>query len=526
MLAIKLHDSNRRRLSALYAAAGLLLTTVQASADVVTDWNEIAVKATKGFNGISGTGVTLDSNLSSRVHAIEGRAVFDAANAVLHFSPASYAYVGSHSGSAEAAVAQAAHDVLLGLLPAPASDPAADPRWAQTRDWLDASLTSTLEELGVTATDDGVAAGQAAAAAALAARRLDNSAPVTTYGAALTPATNPGIGLWRQSNAAAVAIDPATGAPTGFDAAGAVIQGRPGIGLNWRDVTPFSLTTFQKAALVADVPLPPAVGSSEYEDELEYVRTHGEDSAHPGLRTPDQTAQALYYKQDAEIFVFEAARIASKARGLGLAQNARLFALIANAVADARIAAFASKYEQKFWRPITALNANPDGSVTNGYADWRPLAATPSHPSNTSGHSASGAAGFEVLRAFLGVDRILPDGSPATLTTLPWLVGTNSGTGNVTTRAVGSFSQAQLENGASRLYLGVHYGFDNYQGQRLGLAVADEILLRSSDPAVKGLRIRLARVRQAPASLLNIRRTLLSRPDLYGYFGQEKGSQD
>lgn len=208
----------------------------------------------------------------------------------------------------------------------------------------------------------------------------------------------------------------------------------------------------------------------------------------------------------------EAARIASQARNLDLVDNARVFALLGNAVADARIAAFTSKYDQKFWRPITALNADERGAVTNSYAAWRPLAATPSHPSNTAGHSATGAAGFEVLRAFFG-DRVVPSGAAVTLTSLPWLVGTNAGTGNATTRRVTTFSQAQLENGASRLYLGVHFGFDNLQGQLIGLAVADEIIL-SSDPAAARVSIR-----NSPASLLQIERTLRSQPQVYGYFG-------
>jgi hypothetical protein len=233
------------------------------------------------------------------------------------------------------------------------------------------------------------------------------------------------------------------------------------------------------------------------------------------VRSDDQTAQALYYKQDAEIFINEAARIASQARGLTLDQNAKAFALLANAIADARLAAFDSKYEQKFWRPITALNAGDDGAVTNAYSAWHPLAATPSHPSNTAGHSATGAAGFEVLRAIFG-DRIMPDGSATLLTSLPWLIGTNSGTGITATRSVTTFSQAQLENGASRLYLGVHFGHDNLQGQLLGLAVADTIIARSKDPAAVGLSIRRSHV-----SLEDLPHTLASRPDLYGVFGSD-----
>jgi hypothetical protein len=335
---------------------------------------------------------------------------------------------------------------------------------------------------------------------------------VTTYGAQLGPATNPGPGLWRQSNAAAAGIDPTTGAPTGFDAAG-VIQGRPGVDLSWRDLSLFSLSNAQKVFLVADVPLSPAVGSREYLRELAYVRAHGRNTASSAERSADQTAQALFYKQDAEIFVNEAARIASQARHLGLVDNARLFALLDSVGADARIASYTSKYDQKFWRPITALNADEHGAVTNNYAAWRPLAATPSHPSNTAGHSTTGAAGFEVLRAFFG-DRVVPNGTPVTLTSLPWLLGTNSGTGNTTTRTVLTFTQAQLENGASRLYLGVHFGFDNLQGQLLGLAVADEII-RSSDPAAAQVH-----VRSSPASLSEIEHTLLSQPQLYGYFGE------
>jgi hypothetical protein len=124
-----------------------------------------------------------------------------------------------------------------------------------------------------------------------------------------------------------------------------------------------------------------------------------------------------------------------------------------------------------------------------------------------------------VLRAFFGTDSIVPGGRAVTLGTLPWLTGTNSGTGNVTSRNVTTFSQAQLENGASRLYLGVHHGFDNLQGQLLGLAVADAIILRSNDPAAEGLRIK-----DSPASFVNLTRTLLRRPDLYGYFGKDSSS--
>ncbi|POZ51948.1 vanadium-dependent haloperoxidase [Methylovulum psychrotolerans] len=497
------------RLTTLTVAIAASLFTVSATADTVTDWNKYTVWATKAATSLTTGTASLaqNSNVATRIEAIEARAVFDAVNVFDHFNPTSYYYnaaapTGATAKSAAAAAAQAAHDVLLGALPNPASG-----SWNPTRDWLNTQLASDLAALGVTAADPGIAVGQAAAAAALAARAEDFSAIRTTY----TPSSNlsvsttntvipnatgnPGIGLWRPSNGAAGVNDPITGAPTGFDASGA-IQAAAGIDFNWKNVTPFSLTTVKKQLLVATVPPALTIGSDEYNAELDFVKTHGQDSANPGNRSHDQTLQALFYKSDAELFVNEAARLASASRNLTLDQNAKLFAVLANALADARIAAFQSKYDLTFWRPITALNANPDGSVST--YTWKPLATTPSHPSNTGGHSATGAAGAEILRAFFKSDNIQKNGTPVTLTTLPWLIGTNNGTGQVdplvfggdaTTRTVSSFSKLQLENGRSRIYLGVHFGNDDYQGQTLGLTVADAIINTKTDPAAAGLSV-------------------------------------
>lgn len=485
------------------------LLASQANADTVTDWNKYTILATKGATSLT-TGVASiaqNSNVATRIEAIEARAVFDAINAIKHFSHTSYYYsndvpadISAHS--AAAAAAQAAHDVLIGALPNPVSG-----TWTPTRDWLNAQLATDLAALGVSSSDPGITAGQAAAAAALAARANDFAAIRTTYipstnlsisatNTVVANATgNPGVGVWRPSNGGAGVNDPITGAPTGFDAAG-VIQAAAGIDFNWKNVTPFSLTPQKKQLLVATVPPSLTVGSDEYNAELEFVKTHGQDSANPGSRNNDQTLQALFYKSDAELFVNEAARLASTSRNLTLEQNAKLFAVLDNALADARIAAFQSKYDLTFWRPITALNANADGSVTEYI--WKPLAATPSHPASTGGHSATVAAGSEILRAFFKSDKINKNGSPVTLTTLPWLIGTNNGTGNVdplvfggdaTSRNVATFSKLQIENGRSRIYLGVHFGNDDYQGQTLGLTVADAIINTKTDPAATDLKV-------------------------------------
>jgi hypothetical protein len=515
-------------------AIAATLATSQAFADAVTDWNLYTSLATKGATSRT-TGVSsaaLNSNVATRVAAIEARAVFDAVNVIERFSNKSYYYSGSPSSSptpqsASAAAAQAAHDVLHALQPN-----------VNTRAWLDSQLASDLAALGVDpVTDPGVVAGQAAAATALAARTDDNSAirtgyiPTSNISADGKPnATgNPGIGLWRPSNGGAGLVDSNTGAPTGFDGTGTIVPSAA-VDFNWKNVTPFSLTTREKQELVAAVPPALKVGSEEYNAELDFVKTHGQDFANPGNRTDDQLLQALYYKADAELFTNEAARIGSAARGFSLVQNAKLFAALDSALADARIAAWQSKYDLAFWRPVTALNAEASGAAS--VYEWKPLGTTPSHPSNTSGHSATVSAGTEILRAFFKSDNIVPSQQPQTLTIFPWLVGTNNGTGKLatpigsedaTTRNVSTLTQLQLENGRSRLYLGVHYGNDDFQGQTLGLSVADAILADQQDPAVQGVT-RFTGHKNA-ASARNLYSIFVNNSDISGFYGLDDNEE-
>ena len=434
-------------------AVATTLLASHAYADAVTDWNLYTALATKGATSTTAGDKTIaqNSNVSTRIAAIEARAVFDAVNAVSQFSPGKgyYYIVGATGGSAAAAAVKAAHDVLLGALPS-------TPSWTATRSWLDSQLTADLAALGVTTTDAGYIAGQNAAAAALAARTGDNSAIRTNYiptsnisaSGAATATGNPGVGLWRPSNGAAGAVDTNTGAPTGFDASGN-IQAAAAIDFNWKNVTPFSLSTLEKQKLVALVPPSLKVGSAEYNAELTFVQTHGQEFATPGSRTNDQLLQALYYKSDTELFVNQAARLASVDRGYTLAQNAKLFAVLDSALADARIAAFQSKYDLDFWRPITAINADAAGVVAAH--TWKPLGTTPSHPSSTGGHSTTVAAGVEILRAFFQSDNIVSAGTPVTLTGFSWLVGTNNrstnkGTGQLAAPIVESFQPIHFKS--------------------------------------------------------------------------------
>lgn len=150
-------------------AVAAALSAPHASADTVTDWNQYTLLATKGASSLTtgNASIALNSNVATRIDAIEARVVFDALNAVNRFSPKSYYYTGSASPgsltakSASAAVAQAAYDVLLGTLPEVAA-------WNPTRSWLQLQLQGDLT--GVDANDPGIAIGHEAAAAALAWR--------------------------------------------------------------------------------------------------------------------------------------------------------------------------------------------------------------------------------------------------------------------------------------------------------------------------------------------------------------------
>jgi len=230
----------------------------------------------------------------------------------------------------------------------------------------------------------------------------------------------------------------------------------PGINEQWGSVTPFVL---DEGSRFRPIP-PPAVGSWQYNHALSEVQSIG--SVSNNVRTVDQTHIAQFYKQDAELTVNEAARNLALAHNSSLEENALVFALVDIAAADARIAVWDAKYTYLFWRPVTALNANPDGTVTNGYSAWTPLIATPAHPDYPSGHSGTVDAGFTVLQLFFGDNNVL------TLHT------TTSGE---PARTINSLTQGESENGLSRIYGGIHFPFDNVQGQALGVKVAIYTLL-------------------------------------------------
>ncbi|MFO0908275.1 MAG: phosphatase PAP2 family protein [Isosphaeraceae bacterium] len=216
-------------------------------------------------------------------------------------------------------------------------------------------------------------------------------------------------------------------------------------------------------------PGPPDLASAAYARALEEVERLG--SASSTERTADQTEIARFWADGAGTETppghwNSIAGEMSQARGLNLLRTARLFATLDVALADAAIACWDCKYDHDFWRPVTAIRqADQDANdATTADPTWTPLLTTPPFPSYVSGHSTFSSAAATVLSAYLGGKTPFSTSSDA----MPG-----------TTRAFESFYQAAEEAGMSRIYGGIHYSFDNEDGQALGRSVG-QVALRSA----------------------------------------------
>src|SRR5262249_48876855 len=153
-----------------------------------------------------------------------------------------------------------------------------------------------------------------------------------------------------------------------------------------------------------------------------------------------------------------------------------------------------SKYYYQYWRPVTGIREADVGTGPTGLGDgnratvadptFRPLGApasnltgkdfTPPFPSYPSGHAGFGGALFEVLREFYGRDDIAFTFISDELNGIT--VGSDGQTRPLQPRSFTSLSQAEDENGQSRIYLGIHWSFDKTEGIAQGRRVARYVL--------------------------------------------------
>jgi hypothetical protein len=385
----------------------------------VSDWNVVAVQATltAGENAL----------VASRTLAIVQVAIHDALNAI---EPRyeRYAFTGDAEtgASVEAAIAAAARDSLVGTIAVGAlpfagfGTPALQ---AQAVAQVDAAYTTALAGIpdGLPKSD-GIAIGQATAAAILALRATDHATTLVTY----TPGTRPGD--WRPTPNP-VPFDP----PAAADNLPAVLPG-------WGQVTPFALRRSDQFEPHG----PPRLSSEHYAKDYDEVKAIGAKNS--ATRTAEQSSIARFWYEGSPAGWSRIARTVAQSRGLNSWDTARLLALVNLAMADGFIAGFETKYGFNFWRPVTAIRAGDTDGNNATVADptWSTFLNTPAVPDYTSTHSVLGGAAAEVLRRFFHDDDV-----PFTVTSGVPFAGL--------TRSFASFSQAAAENGESRIYAGIHF---------------------------------------------------------------------
>jgi hypothetical protein len=168
-----------------------------------------------------------------------------------------------------------------------------------------------------------------------------------------------------------------------------------------------------------------------------------------------------------------AARQASAAQGKTLSENARDFAWLTMAVADALIASMNMKYHYNYWRPATAIRDGAlDGNrLTTPDASWESFVFTPPYPSYPGNHASAAGAARAVLEHIYG-----RDGHDITLTSqaVPTVVLHYT-----------SWEQITDDIDDARIYGGVHFRFDQEAGVRLGRQVGAHVL-RNTLGTVRG----------------------------------------
>jgi hypothetical protein len=401
----------RKRLCIPIVAASVLAGTGTAHADAVTDWNAImeATVAAPPTNPF----------FQARWGAIVQLAVFEAVNSVTgDYEP----YLGTVAAPAwaspDAAAIAAAHRTLVTLRPG--SAPA-----------LDAARVQSLAAIpDGPAKNAGIAAGEDAAAAMLLLRANDGWNAIVPY----TPGADPGD--WQ---------------PTPPLFAPALLPG-------WGQVIPFGLEEGSQFRLAP----PPALHTGKYANNYNEVKLLGRvDSP---FRPQDRTDVARFYAAATPIQTWNpAARQVSAAQGKTLSENARIFALLAMAMADSSIAVFDTKYSYNRWRPVTAIqHGDIDGNRhTDPDPSWLPLIATPPFPSYASAHaSLSGGARAVLERAFGKQDFAI------TLT--------NAQLGLVLNYT--AWGQITDDIDDARVYGGIHFRFDQDAGAHQGRQVGQYIL--------------------------------------------------
>ena len=146
---------------------------------------------------------------------------------------------------------------------------------------------------------------------------------------------------------------------------------------------------------------PYTLGSSAWVDDYEEVRALG--SVGSTVRTPTQTATALFHNTT------NAARTLGDSmiryfvdHPQGILETARIFAWMHGALADSLICAWQQKRDVGFWRPFQAIAGDDGNPLTTPEPGWAPLVPNPPYSDYLSGHGSATSPQIEVIRRVFG----------------------------------------------------------------------------------------------------------------------------
>jgi hypothetical protein len=414
----------RHRFGAALLVAGLWSHALPASAqgpggdtspDPIFEWNQL----------LHDTAPAALGPLQFRLYAILNVAMFDAANSVEQDYTRYHVSVPAPSGaSVHAAVAQAAHDVLAGLIPG-------------NQATYQAALAARLVSIPAGRRAQGVAVGKAVATQVLQWRANDGAS------AAPIPYVLPALpGLWQ----------PATpGAPAG-------LTQLPGM-------MPFAVRSTTQFL----PPRFPELTSARYATDFDEVKSIG--SATSAVRTADQTQLALLFagvttRTGVQVAWNNIARDAAMHHGLTLIDTARAYALMTTSMMDGLLTSQTSKFVYGLWRPLTAIrradeDLNPATSADPG---WNALLGTPPYPSYAGNMACLGASAARALALAFGTNDV-----PFTV------VWRGSGSNPDVPKSYTGFWQFAEDEADSRIYGGIHFRFDNDASQVVCSEVAEYV---------------------------------------------------
>lgn len=420
------------------AGSGQRVADAHAPDGIVTDWNLHAANAFMNAGAATQPGAGLPPQVAILHIAMVQGAVYDAVTSIAgRYQPYSSGLPAAPaSASKAAAVATAAHQVTTEVEIVPEMP-------AATKAWLDAFLAGSIADAtgadGAGAVADGIAAGEAAADAMLEARASDGRfVPF-----ALTEGMAPGE--WRPTPPAFV--------PDPYAWVG--------------NVEPFTLTSTSQFRSKGPRNLHTGIYAKEYNE----VKALG---GGPGFnsRTPEQEALAVFFAVNPVEMYNRAFRTVAADKGLTIAAQSRLFAMLNIAGADAVINCFNDKIHWSFWRPVTAIhNGDDDGNrKTAGDPTWDSMVTSPPYSEHPSGYNCVTGAFMHTAEAFFGhrranftLVRVAPD--------VPDVA-----------REYKRYTKVIDDTIDARIYQGLHFRAADVQGAKIGKNVSDWLTRHYFEP--------------------------------------------